>query len=136
MAIPGSDWKQIALSTTISCGLTATGDVRCVPGWGSQSMTVPSLPPGPYRQVAATFQVACALRADGGIACSRYDGVTVPVPAGRYLFLDAGRDILCAIRSDGTSACFRQNGSGTTSPFEDPTVTAFLPIAPAIDADW
>jgi hypothetical protein len=136
-SIPASDWKQIALSVTIVCGLTAADEVRCVPGSASQSMALPILPPGPYRQVAATFHVACALRADGGIVCSRYDGVPIPGPTGRFAFLDAGRYLLCAIRIDGTSACFRQNGSGgAVLTFEDPTVTAFLPIAAGIDADW
>jgi hypothetical protein len=131
-SMPGSDWKQVALGIKVSCGLTTSGEVRCVPAQISTAVaTPPAFAPGSYRQVAATYDVACALRVDGRIVCSRFDGVAIPAPPGSYVFIVAGRDLLCGIRPSGTTSCFRDDAFALSGQ-----ATAFAPLSPAIEAGW
>ena len=135
--MPGSDWKQIAESASIACGLTTSGDVRCGRAFTDNSATAPPVfAPGPYVQVAAMWSVACALRANGDVSCVRSDGTSVSIARGPYVYIEAGRDLLCAIRPDGTTACFRQNVPGPLFWSSSPAVAALLPLSPALDASW
>jgi hypothetical protein len=136
-ATPGNDWKQVTISLLMNCGLTASDNVRCGhPSVGSDR-PFPLFAPGPYRQVVATYDAACALRPDGELVCQRHDNVTIAAPPGPFVSIEAGRDLLCGIRPDGTSSCFRESG---IFPIELSATggggTAFVPLAPAIDADW
>jgi hypothetical protein len=134
-SLPGSDWRQVAESASITCGLTTGGEVRCGRA-STDNSSVPAPPvfaPGPYLRVAAMWSVACALRADGDVSCVRSDGASIPTLPGPYVFIEAGRDLLCGIRPDGTTSCFRQNVPGPLFWNADPAVTALLPLSPAID---
>jgi hypothetical protein len=137
--LPGSDWKQIAESASIACGLTRSGEVRCGHAFtepSSAGAAAPVFAPGPYLQVAAMLSIACALRVDGEIACVRSDGASIPTAPGPFVFIEAGRDLMCGIRPDGTTSCFRQDVPGPLVWSPHPAVTALLPLSPAIDADW
>jgi hypothetical protein len=136
--MPGSDWKQIAESASITCGLTTDGEVRCgrASTDNSSAAAPPVFAPGPYVQVAAMWSVACALRADGDVSCVRSDGAPVSIARGPYVHIEAGQDLLCGIRPDGTTSCFRQDVPGTVLWGPDPHVTALLPLSPALDASW
>lgn len=132
-ATPGNDWKQATISVHMSCGLTTSDEIRCARGFIGTDERFPVFAPGPYRQLAATYDTACALRADGELTCQRYDSLSIPAPPGPFVSIEAGGDLLCGIRPDGTSSCFRENGTTlSTSPHGD----AFVPLSPAIDADW
>ena len=136
-ALPsGETWSRLALSWTLACGLTGNGEVVCGQSRTLMPPTPPVLAAGPYLQIAATDQVVCALRAaDHGISCARFDNMPIAAPDGRYTFIDGGFQTLCGIRDDGTVACSRENAADRLLR-QDLSVSAFVPLSPAIDFNW
>jgi hypothetical protein len=135
-----TDWRDVAMSVRILCGIKNDGNVVCEPPvyrCGNTGLAdcvgdeLPAFPDGNYRSITATSAAACVVDEAGALICKRYDGMDMPVDDGRFTFAEGGSEVLCALRTDGTTACF--NHGGGPFGFE---VEAFAPAVPPVDPDW
>ena len=135
-----TDWRDVAMSVRILCGIKNDGNVVCLPPFyrcGNTGLSDcvgderPVFPDGNYRSITATSAAACAVDEAGSLTCKRYDGMDMPVDTGRFTFVEGGSEVLCALRTDGTTACFNHGGG----PFGN-EVESFAPAVPPVEPNW
>lgn len=138
----GNDFVRVAGSIGSVCGLTTSGQPRCVLGFVTRRPPCPynycitePTPPAPpvfpsgvYTQLAVSWSVSCGITDALELVCIRADSSVIPTPPGRYTAVAAGSSTVCAIRVDGTSACWSEQTGGAAAQFVD--------YSPSIDSDW
>jgi alpha-tubulin suppressor-like RCC1 family protein len=125
----GLSFTSITAGSTLTCALTAPGDVYCWGMAGSGSdRTIHRTPRklvggGPYRSVSAEHSRVCAVDADGRAHCwSRWDSQppeVVPAPE-RFVSISLGWGHACALTATGTAYCWGDNDAGQVGSGRDP----------------
>ena len=125
----GLTFTSITAGSTLTCGLTARGEIYC---WGmsgsSPNRTIERTPrklagEGPFTSVSADFYRVCALDAGGRVHCwgrwASEPPEMVPAPE-RFTSLALGWGHACALTAAGTAYCWGENGRGQTGVGRDP----------------
>lgn len=102
--VPAGAFAAIAVGSSVDCGLTGDGSMRC---WGPDAPEGGAVIAGPFARVAVGSRDACAIRRDTGALACWFSGEPGVVTFARGRFRDAGGldDSLCALLEDGRISC-------------------------------
>ena len=115
--VPLRRWETfsaVAGGNSFTCGITATGTVRC---WGAMFSGLGSVPAGAFTTVEGGSNHACAVDAGGLAVCwgENSVGQSSP-PGGVFDEVCAGTAFSCGRRSTGTLECWGSNSYGKATP--------------------
>ncbi len=123
---PNSQFVQVSVGRSHSCGLRADGSIVCwgVSGEDERRVGATGLidsPTGTFSQISAGDLHSCALRHDGTVECwgeiedifqdappeakATIEAVLAP-PEGRFISVSAGFQFSCGVRIDNSAECW------------------------------
>lgn len=115
-----SDWDQVSVGRSHTCGLNESGSVIC---WGYPSKKTLTKPDGSFISVSAGFNLSCGIQSDDGrVKCWEASSSPreKPTPWDRFVEVDVGRTV-CGISANHLLVCWdcEQQSDHQTAPCSD-----------------
>jgi alpha-tubulin suppressor-like RCC1 family protein len=96
-------FTALAAGRGFTCGLLATGAVRCV---GDARIAAQTPPDAGFVKLAAADRFACAMRQDGEVVCWGEGSGIAPPQGLRAASLARGTALMCALTTEGEARCW------------------------------